>query len=104
MTQEDKQLLLIDLCARLPYGVQCSCTWSHEVPNGTTGCVQELSTFLIDEIEIMDNPEYDCQICDVKIILSDDISSLQGNSFDTFSHLACCDTIESIILENASYV
>ena len=66
MTQEDKQLLLIDLCTRLPYGVQCSCTWSHEVPNGTAGCVQELSTFLIDEIEIMDNPEYDCQICDVK--------------------------------------
>ena len=66
MTQEEKQLLLKDLCARLPYGVQCSCTWSHEVPNGTTGCVQELSTFLIDEIEIMDNPEYDCQICDVK--------------------------------------
>lgn len=23
MTQEDKQLLLADLCARLPYGVQC---------------------------------------------------------------------------------
>jgi hypothetical protein len=66
MTQEEKQLLLKDLCGRLPYGVQCSCTWSHEVPNGTTGCVQELSTFLIDEIEIMDNPEYDCQICDVK--------------------------------------
>ena len=66
MTPEEKQLLLKDLCARLPYGVNCSCTWSHEVPNGTTGCVQELSTFLIDEIEIMDNPEYDCQICDVK--------------------------------------
>ena len=66
MTQEEKQLLLKDLCARLPYGVKCSCTWSHKVPNGTTGCVQELSTFLIDEIEIMDNPEYDCQICDVK--------------------------------------
>lgn len=66
MTQENKELLLRDLCARLHYGVQCSCTWSHEVPNGTTGCVQELSTFLIDEIEIMDNPEYNCQICDVK--------------------------------------
>jgi hypothetical protein len=66
MTQEEKQLLLQDLCARLPYGVQCSCTWSHEVPNGTIGCIQELSTFLIDEIEIIDNPEYDCQICDVK--------------------------------------
>ena len=23
MTQEDKQLLLVDLCARLPYGVMC---------------------------------------------------------------------------------
>ena len=23
MTQEDKQLLLVDLCARLPYGVEC---------------------------------------------------------------------------------
>ena len=66
MTQEEKTLLLKDLCARLPYGVKCSCTWSHEVPNGTTGCIQELSTFLIVEIEIMDNPEYDCQICDVK--------------------------------------
>ena len=66
MTKEEKQLLLKDICARLPYGVKCSCTWSHEVPNGTTGCIQELSTFLIDEIEIMDNPEYDCQICDVK--------------------------------------
>ena len=66
ITEEERKLLLKDLSARLPYGVQCSCTWSHEVPNGTTGCVQELSTFLIDEIEIMDNPEYDCQICDVK--------------------------------------
>lgn len=66
ITEEEKKLLLKDLSARLPYGVQCSCTWSHEVPNGTTGCVQELSTFLIDEIEIMNNPEYDCQICDVK--------------------------------------
>jgi hypothetical protein len=25
MTQEDKQLLLADLCARLPYGVICDC-------------------------------------------------------------------------------
>lgn len=24
MTQEDKQLLLVDLCARLPYGVKCT--------------------------------------------------------------------------------
>ena len=28
MTQEDKQLLLKDLCARLPYGVICDCLHS----------------------------------------------------------------------------
>lgn len=27
MTQEDKQLLLVDLCARLPYGVKIELTW-----------------------------------------------------------------------------
>ena len=83
MTQEEKQLLFKDLCARLPYGVKCSCTWSHEVPNGTTGCIQELSTFLIDEIEIMDNPEYDCQICDVKPYLRS-MSSMTKTEKDDF--------------------
>ena len=29
MTQEDKQLLLKDLCARLPYGVKVHCTWAY---------------------------------------------------------------------------
>ena len=28
MTQEEKQLLLRDLCARLPYGVKVHCEWS----------------------------------------------------------------------------
>lgn len=31
MTQEDKQLLLKDLCARLPYGVKCAFYGSHGV-------------------------------------------------------------------------
>ena len=66
MTQEEKQLLLKDLCTRLPYGVKCFCKWSKEVPNGTVGCIQELSTFLLDELEIMDNPEYDCQVSEIK--------------------------------------
>lgn len=66
MTQEEKELLLKDLCARLPYGTKCLCKWTKDAPNGTSGCIQELSTFVIDEIEIMDNPQYECQICDVK--------------------------------------
>ena len=66
MTQEDKELLLKDLCARLPYHPNCSCKWLEKAPNGTNGYVQELSTFVIDEIEIMDDPQFKCQICDVK--------------------------------------
>jgi len=66
MTQEEKELLLKDLCARLPYHPNCYCKWLEKAPNGTNGCVQELSTFVIDEIEIMDDPQFKCQICDVK--------------------------------------
>lgn len=66
MTQKNKDLLLRDLSARLPYSPLCYCKWSKKAPNGTSGCIQELSTFLIDEIEIFDKPEYECQICEVK--------------------------------------
>lgn len=34
MTQEEKKLLLTDLCARLPYGIICKCT--YPVNNETT--------------------------------------------------------------------
>ena len=30
MTQEDKELLLKDLCARLPYGVKCQIDYNNE--------------------------------------------------------------------------
>ena len=66
MTKEEQKLLLKDLCARLPYHPNCSCKWLEKAPNGTNGYVQELSTFVIDEIEIMDDPQFKCQICDVK--------------------------------------
>ena len=96
MTQEDKELLLKDLAARLLYGVQCSCTWSHEVPNGTTGCIQELSTFLIEEIEIMDNPEYDCQICEIKPYLRP-MSSMTEEERNEFVKLHIDDRLEGKI-------
>ena len=106
MTPEEKQLLLKDLCARLPYGVNCSCTWCHEVPNGTTGCVQELSTFLIDEIEIMDNPEYDCQICDVKPYLRP-MSSMTEEEEKEYSNahvLDNCDELANIQKYGNKYI
>ena len=36
MTQEDKDLLLKDLCARLPYGVKCRISDDNEFPQNKT--------------------------------------------------------------------
>lgn len=86
MTQEEKQILIKDLCARLPYHTKCYCKWSKEASNGTSGCIQELSTFLLDECEIMDNPEYDCQVSEIKPYLRP-LSSMTDDERDKFREL-----------------
>ena len=83
---KERQLLLKDLCARLPYHPQCYCKWAEKAPNGTDGCVQELSTFVIDEIEIMDGPQFKCQICDVKPYLRP-MSSMTEEEKIEYKHL-----------------
>ena len=47
MTQEEKKLLLIDLCGRLPYGVKCACSNNF---NGEFNIISPLSTSHIDMI------------------------------------------------------
>ena len=66
MTKEDKKLLLTDLSARLTYPTLCYCKWAEIAQNNTRGCIQKISTFLLDELMIMDNPIYECQICEIK--------------------------------------
>ena len=39
MTQEDKELLLKDLCARLPYGVKCHFKYGSAEGDVTLGCI-----------------------------------------------------------------
>ena len=53
MTQEEKDLLLKDLCARLPYGVKMSVNDRVEVLQGinTVDNIVEYSSFLASEIE-----------------------------------------------------
>ena len=41
MTQENKELLLKDLCARLPYGVKCCAKNNHKISGGLVGIVGE---------------------------------------------------------------
>lgn len=66
MTKEEKELLLTDLCARLPYSTLCYCKWTKDAPNNTSGCVQEVSTYLLEELMIIGDPNYECQICEIK--------------------------------------
>ena len=69
MTQEEKSLLLRDLCTRLPYSTLCYCKWTKDAPNGTSGCVQEVSTYLLEELMVIGDQNYECQICEIKPFL-----------------------------------
>ena len=60
MTQEDKELLLKDLCARLPYGVKVNINsdWFYEErePYDTT-----LTSEILGHLIHLDNTEYSCK-------------------------------------------
>ena len=51
MTQEDKQLLLVDLCARIPYWVKVKVRYYYEYKDGTFQKYDEIKYF---DAEILD--------------------------------------------------
>ena len=104
MTQEEKQLLLKDLSVRLPYHTKCYCEWSKEAPNGTSGCVQELSTFLIDELEIMGESEYDCQISGIKPYLRPLSSMTEEEAMEVARIRGLKDILSVSLKENYIFV
>jgi hypothetical protein len=57
MTREDKELLLKDLCARLPYGVKCIVTHSR-TESGQKGDCGKLSTICREGIDCLDDEGY----------------------------------------------
>ena len=56
-SQEDKELLLKDISARVPYGVKVECKWKTPAPNGTYGMICTLDSFLLDQIYNMDDSD-----------------------------------------------
>ena len=54
MTKEEKQLLLVDLCARLPYGVIVETTWAQQLTDvsGTIG------TLRAGQIELFEDGDF----------------------------------------------
>jgi hypothetical protein len=83
MKLEDKELLFKDLCARLPYSTLCYCKWTKDAPNGTSGCVQEVSTYLLEELMIIDDQNYECQICEIKPYLRP-MSSMTDEEYEQY--------------------
>lgn len=49
MTQEDKDILLKDLCGRLPYGVKCKLIYSNHSEDATLFAVDKYCHFLFAE-------------------------------------------------------
>ncbi len=63
MTQEDKQLLLKDLCSRLPYGVFCSMGLDYPLPLQRL-FIDKLDGILLDFYE--DGEDYQVYLSEVK--------------------------------------
>ena len=51
MTQEEKQLLLKDLCERQPYGVKCAAVTTNNEPNTIGGYCEVFDDFYIREVD-----------------------------------------------------
>lgn len=57
MKQEDKELLLKDLCARLPYGVKCIVTKSR-TEEGQKGDVGKIVNICLEGVECIDTSHF----------------------------------------------
>ena len=110
MTQEDKELLLKDLCARLPYGVKISVNNNIGTLQGINVIdnVAEYSSFLSSDIEevkpylfpfssMTDEQEKEYNI------LRDDVQTYHYEFGYIVDDVELCDNWESIDYLNAHY-
>ena len=110
MTQEDTELLLKDLCARLPYGVKISVNNNIGTLQGINVIdnVAEYSSFLSSDIEevkpylfpfssMTDEQEKEYNI------LRDDVQTYHYEFGDIVDDVELCDNWESIDYLNAHY-
>lgn len=81
MTQEEKQLLFIDICARLPYGVMIKDTYS-----GHYGKLMEIGNTFAYFVSELNSNTLDVQLCHVKPYLRPMPSMIEGERED-FTHI-----------------
>lgn len=108
MTKEEKELLIKDLCARLPYGVKCQVQEDEYIYIGTL-CrieVDNKNGHLLDFAESISGLDCQVYLSEIKPYLipmssmteeqKEEYSNLLDDILDEFGHPAHFDTIESI--------
>lgn len=96
MTNEDKQLLLTDLCGRLPYGVKyVRDSWNYELD-------EEMSV-----VEVLEDIDREGYINNTKVYQVDDIkpylrplSSMTKNEYEEFKKLDKRSMYRCTVLDN----
>ena len=87
MTQEEKKLLLKDLCSRLPYGVKCDMGLDYPLPLQRL-FVDKLDGILLDFYD--DGKDYQVYLSEVKPYLFP-LSSMTEEQEKEYDSLNCCE-------------
>ena len=89
MTQEDKELLLKDLCARLPYGVKCIVTKSR-TEEGQKGDVGKITYICLEGVECISNEPFFSEFGNFKPYLFP-LSSMTEDQYIEFIIISGCN-------------
>lgn len=109
MTQEDKQLLLKDLCGRLPYGVKCEV---HYIFNNETTYgedVEAVKDDVINKIDFVNEQVYTCKLGifsfveDVKPYLRP-MSSMTEEEYEYYNACAGYGTYEEVMVDRLNFL
>jgi len=112
MDKQNKELLLKDICARLPYGLQCQGFYvedaNYDVPcphkNKIVGCAEGVEHIGYDDGERYIMIEgYPCELGDVKPFLRP-MSSMTEEERETYNNMTYVEGMRYILSEMCSNV
>jgi len=89
MTKE-RILLLNDLKCRLYTETKCLCIWADVAKNGSEGAINELDTYILDELEMIDDPDCEHMFSDIKPYLRS-MESMTDEEKDIYDMMVMCN-------------
>jgi len=95
MTQEDKELLLVDLCARLPYGVFINFEKTHNIFPLASIKMEEM--FPLNDFQVLLNDEYPIQWCKPYLRPISSMTEKEEKELEKITSLFNFNRLENII-------